>query len=84
MQYLNQKVRKIELTKPIRGLFASLKSGMVGFILLFTLILVFKLLFLFTDPTKSLNINFNDLLISSWGFIIFSFIVFVEKNRSNN
>lgn len=84
MQYLNQKVRKIELTKPIRGLFTSLKSGLIGFTSLFALIILSKLVLLFVDPTKSLNINLNDLIISSWGFFIFSFVVFIEKNRSDN
>lgn len=84
MQYFDQKVRKIELTRPIKGFITSVKSGLVGFTLLFSLILVFKLLLLFTDPTKNLSINLNDLVISSWGFLIISFIVFIEKNRSNN
>lgn len=84
MQYLSQKVRKIELTKPIRGYFTSLKSGLVGFTLLFTLIIFAKLVLLFIDPTKGLSINLNDLVISSWGFLICSFVVFIEKNRNNN
>ena len=84
MHYTKQKVGKKEFIKPISGIFISLKSGLVGFSIVFSFIIFTKMLLIITHPSKLFIINLNDLIISSWGFLIISFIVFVVKNKSNN
>ena len=81
MLYSNQKVGKKELFVPVRALYFSLKSGVIGFTLIFFLILVSKLLLVITVPNGIFTINFNDIILSSWGFLIFSFIVFAVNNK---
>ena len=59
----------------------SIKSGINGFLILFGLIVLGKLLSIFTIPGKDFYITFNDIIISFWGFLIVSFIVCVRLLR---
>ena len=84
MLYSNSKLRKKELFKPIIGVYISFRSGIAGFTLVFCLILVSKVLWVITEPAKSFNIDLNDIIISMWGFLIFSFVVFAVNNKNGN
>ena len=81
MHYTNQNVRRKELFRPITGFYSSFKSGLLGFVVIFGLIIISKVLLFVTNPAKNIIININDYIFSSWGFLIVSFIVFTVKNR---
>jgi len=66
---------------PIVGILTSLKSGVVGFIIFFILLLGAKLLSYSTNGM--FTIELNDFIISFWGFLIISFSVFVGINKNN-
>jgi hypothetical protein len=68
-------------TSPISGIYASIKSGIVGFLIVFSLIILTKLISLSVNDVKIFSLSINDFILSFWGFIVFSFIVFISNNR---
>lgn len=82
MIYFDQKTAKSETYKPLNGIYISLKGGIVGFAIIATLIILTKLLSLSVNSAKSFNFDINDLVMSFWGFIILSFIIFAKENKN--
>ena len=61
----------------------SFIAGGLGFFLFFCLLLLAKTVVFTFNIRETLTISTNDFIISFWGFLIFSFIMFVSKNRSH-
>lgn len=59
----------------------SIKSGIMGFLVVIILIASTKFLSSSINPHKYFNLGINDLVLSFWGFIIISFVVFAGKNK---
>lgn len=83
MIYSNQKSNKKELYKPLTGIFLSIKGGIIGFSIISTLIILTKLLSISLNSSKNFNFDLTDFVISLWGFIVLSFIVFAVENKKN-
>ena len=83
MIYSNQKSNKKELYKPITGIFLSIKGGIVGFGIISTLIILSKLLSFSLNSSKNFNFELTDFILSFWGFIVLSFIVFAVENKKS-
>ncbi len=65
------------------NIWSAIRSGIIGFLIVFSLIIITKSLSASIKGLININFSVNDLIISSWGFIIFSFIVFAGKNKNN-
>ena len=81
MIYSNQKSNKKELYKPLTGFYQSIKGGIIGFGIISMLIILTKLLSFSLNSSKNFNFNLVDLILSFWGFLILSFIVFAVENK---
>ena len=78
---IKENVSKNHIIGSFSGIFSSIKSGLIGFSIVFLLIVFTKLLSISTDSSKLFSLGINDLVLSLWGFIIMSFIVFASKNK---
>jgi hypothetical protein len=61
----------------------SIKSGINDALILFGLLILGKLLSIFTIPGKDFYVTINDIIISFWGFLIVSFIVSAKLLRDS-
>ncbi|MCP5062447.1 MAG: hypothetical protein GY936_08295 [Ignavibacteriae bacterium] len=59
----------------------SLRVGAFGFAIVLSLIIVMKLLAFSTGAKEFFVLNTNDIVISSWGFIILSFSRFISFHK---
>ena len=59
----------------------SFKVGTFGFAIVLSLIIVMKLLAFSTGAKEIFALNTNDIVISSWGFIILSFSRFIAFHK---
>ena len=59
----------------------SLRVGTFGFAIVLTLIIVMKLLAFSTGAKEVFILTTNDIVISSWGFIILSFSRFISFHK---
>ncbi len=84
MIYSNHKTTKSEQYKPFTGLYISIKGGIVGFGIIASLIILTKLLSFTVNSTKNISFDLNDFILSFWGFLILSFIVFAAENKNEN
>ena len=84
MIYSNQKEAKNEQFKPLTGVYLSIKSGIIGFGIVAAFIILTKILAFAVNSAKNFNFDLNDLILSFWGFIILSFIVFAAENKNEN
>lgn len=82
MLYSNQKATKKEIYNHFTGIYTSIKGGIIGFVIIAALIILTKLLSLSVSSAKNFTFDLNDFIISFWGFIILSFIVFTAENKS--
>ena len=91
MNNSNKNIRAINNNKTIDSedkldilpsIFAATRSGLIGFLVVFSLILISKFLFNSINGFLEIASSTRDLVISSWGFLVISFIVFTSKNRT--
>ena len=68
-------------TTSFSGILESFKSGIIGFLVVIILIASTKFLSSSINPHKYFDLGINDLVLSFWGFIIISFVVFAGKNK---
>ena len=61
----------------------SFIAGGFGFFIFFSLLLAAKTFVFILNIRETVTISTNDFIISFWGFLIFSFIMFVSKNKSH-
>lgn len=59
----------------------SFKVGTFGFVIVLSLIIITKLLAFSTGAKELFFLNENDILFSSWGFIILSFSRFISFQK---
>ncbi len=77
----SEKVLDNNIATPISGIYAALKSGVAGFLIVFSLIILTKLLSLSVNNIEIFSLDLNDFILSFWGFIILSFVVFISSNK---
>jgi len=59
-------------------LFGTIRGGFYGFALLFTLILMMKILIFVFSSASQLNVTIYDVLISFYGFLVSAFVNFLS------
>lgn len=79
--YGNESINDENKSTQITGIFSSIKSGIIGFVVFFLLLLGAKILSYSTSG--NFTIGLNDIVISFWGFLIVSFSVFVGINKNS-
>jgi len=80
--YSLQEISEKNPAKSISSISNSVKSGLRGFFLVFIVILLTKLLAYSVEESLMFNLGINDIVLSLWGFIIFSFVVFASNNKN--
>ena len=76
---VNEGITQKELLISIKE---SLIAGGAGFLLLLFMTMLAKTLVYILKINESFVVTGNDFVISFWGFLIFSFIMFIAKNKS--
>jgi hypothetical protein len=71
-------VSEIENTELFIQVFDSIKSGVKGFFIVFSLVILTKFLSTNLIHIKEFSFSISDFVISFWGFIILSFVIFVS------
>jgi len=75
-------VVKSDVIGPISVISSSLKTGLVGFTVVFCLILFTKALSISLNAIEHFSLGINDFILSFWGFIVLSFVVFGSKFKN--
>lgn len=73
--------KKVSLETLGATIITSLRVGTFGFAIVLSLIIVMKLLAFSTGAKEFFVLNTNDIVISSWGFIILSFSRFISFHK---
>ncbi|MCB0750516.1 MAG: hypothetical protein KDC52_03475 [Ignavibacteriae bacterium] len=71
-----------QIVEPITGIFDSIKSGLFGFIITFSLVLFTKLLSYASQSNGTFSLDSSDIVISVWSLLVISFIVFASANKN--
>jgi hypothetical protein len=61
-------------------IFSSIKVGIAAFCIILALVCITKLIAFSINSTNGFDLGIVDFIISFWGFIIFSFIIFVNES----
>ncbi|MEE9430503.1 MAG: hypothetical protein V3V16_05640 [Melioribacteraceae bacterium] len=72
---------KVSIGGFITSVITSLRVGSFGFAIVLSLIIITKLLAFSIGSKELFMLNLNDILISSWGFIILSFSKFISYQK---
>ena len=65
----------------ITSVVTSLRVGLFGFAIVFSLIIITKLLAFSIGSKELFVLDVNDVIIASWGFIILSFSKFISYQK---
>lgn len=77
------KIAKAQNTSLTGCLLCALKAGLSAFLIMFFFICTSKLLAYSLNSIQEFTLDISDFVIAFWGFIIFSFIIYVNKSNLN-